>query len=179
VVYNEDGTINGAKSFLVCSDQICYNTNLEKYGHTQADGTEYMIAGGMDWKYSFNELYNTKYIPFTFAEFIGTDPVEPTEVSIEHTGETASRLQLTACTVKANYTISDVFFKIKDADGKEVFSYVRRRGTFMKYDFDLSTAIPPESALSKYCDGNHTVEIYVQLGNGDKPLVYSGTFVKD
>ncbi|MBR3836611.1 MAG: hypothetical protein IKJ74_00555 [Clostridia bacterium] len=173
VVRKEDGTIDGDKSFLVCSDQICYNTVPEKYQRTQADGTKYHIAGGNNWKYSFNELYNTNYIPFTFAEFLGTDPVEDAEVIFTHKGETVTPFDVNGATLTANYIITDIYFKIKDAEGNYVLNYRKTIESFMKYYFQFSGNIPL-AALTKYADGNHTLELSVQLGNGTRPVFYTG-----
>lgn len=176
VVKNEDGTINGEKSFLVCHDQICYNTKAEKYQRTQSDGTTYHIAGGNNWKYSFNELVGTNYIPFTFAEFLGTDPVEESVITFSHTAPTATVFDLNNAVVGANYIISDVYFKVKDANGAQVFSYSKNNGSFMKNDMKLQGKVPM-SGMAQYADGNHTVEISVQLGTGERPVFYTGTLV--
>ncbi|MBR2615808.1 MAG: hypothetical protein IKC69_03940 [Clostridia bacterium] len=173
VVRNADGTINGKESYLICHDQICYNTNEEKYGRVQSDGTQYHIAGGNSWKYSFAELFSTCYIPFTFAEFLGTDPVEDAAVAFTHTAEGATVHELSVSTVSANYLVLDFYIKVKDGDGKEVFRYSKNNNGFLKNDMALKGAIP-SSALQKFADGSHTVELSVQLGNGLRPVFYTG-----
>ncbi|MBR7165293.1 MAG: hypothetical protein IKD18_03345 [Clostridia bacterium] len=41
------------------------------------------------------------------------------------------------------------------------------------YKFAFSGKIPLP-ALTKYADGNHTLELSVQLGNGTRPVFYTG-----
>jgi hypothetical protein len=33
-------------------------------------------------------LFSSAYIPYTFGDLIGTDPIEETEVTFSHSGET-------------------------------------------------------------------------------------------
>lgn len=175
VVENEDGTINGEESYLVCSDQICYNTT-DKYKRTQSDGSVYYIAGGQNIKYSFNELFKDGYLPFTFAEFLGTDPVEDGKVLLDYTGNTITPRQVCTSTVTSNYIMCDVYFIVTDANGTEKLNFAKRilDLTTMKLLLEFSP-----SYFEPYADGKHTLEIKVQLGNGERLTAYNGILVKE
>ena len=78
VEYAPDGTIDGEKSYVRCIEQAS-----RKDFYTAPDGTKLNVMAGVDLKYTFASLFKSCYIPFTFAEFLGSDPVEPSEVTLD------------------------------------------------------------------------------------------------
>ena len=164
----EDGTIDGEKSYVTFIDQA-----TEEWDSTLANGKSYEIQGGVDKKYTFAKLFKSAYIPYTFAEFLGTDPVEAGEVKLDTDKTELTLDELIAATVNANYIISDVFVDFIGADGKTVDTKVIRTGYGGMMSIELSKGVFA-AGTKKYADGNHSVRITVQIGNGEKLTAWEG-----
>ena len=174
VVRNEDGTINGEKSYVMQAEQGLYNT-AEYHKRTTADGTEYLIRGNDGRPFTFKELFDDGYVPHTFKEFLGTDPVEPGQASIGYTDSSITVDQLLASKLEATYCISDVFTIIKDAEGKEVLNYVKRVSNHFTKTISMNKVTIPATYFNQYVTkGGHTIEIKAQISNGELVTVYSG-----
>ena len=116
------------------------------------------------------------YIPFTFAEFLGTDPVEETQCSFSHTGDTITPMEVNAGIVTSNYGVSHIYAQVLDKDGNIVLSVVSMEN---KPTFTLNFNRKIDSdQWGPYTDGNYTVQIVAQLGTGERPVIYTGKLVK-
>ena len=87
--------------------------------------------------------------------------------------------ELAGMTVGANYSISDVFVRVKDARGNEVLKNVFRaksprvrevsmtemNSSWQKFMYD---------GVQDFADGKHTLEITVQLSTGELLTAFSG-----
>ena len=169
VVRDAGGAIDPNQSYLRYRDQIS-NWSAAK----QSDGSEMSIQGGVDVKVSFQKLFSSGYLPFTFGELIGTDPVEPSTAVLSISGDTVTVGQLKEAVLTTNYAISDVFLTVTDANGGEVYEYVKRSTRASLMSVELSGMVFANS-LNKYCDGNHTVSVSCQLSTGEKPVVFKAT----
>ena len=172
VFYNKDGTIDGEKSFLYVTDQ--HQGWVEK---ENSAGTVYEHKNYIDRKLTFKKLLTSNYVPFTFGEFLGTDPVEETECSFAHEGSEITVEQLKSIPVTSNYGISDIYVYVKDGDGKILFYKVKRAAAAGRKEMNFSETVYA-ATFNQYADGNHTVEVVCQLGTGERPTVYTGTLVK-
>lgn len=172
VVYNDDGTINGVQSYVTITDQY---SNWEDA--TNEAGDTYTRKNNVNHQYPFYQLYADAYLPFTFAEFLGTDPVEPTECTYSHTGDSITVSQLRAGEVKANYGISDVYAIIRDGSGTEVFRCAQRASSAGVLSANLYKTIP-EDRFEEFADGTYTVEVLCQLGTGERLSLYTGTLTQ-
>ncbi|MBR7165213.1 MAG: hypothetical protein IKD18_02940 [Clostridia bacterium] len=171
-----NGKIIGDKSYVIQCEQGLYTTDAS-HDRVSADGTVYKIQGNDNLKSYFIQLYSGGYLPHTFAEFLGTDPVEPGTVTIDHSGPTATVADLQRGKLVSNYPISDVFTVVKDEQGKEVYRYVYRFQYHYKKSENMG-AMVPGNALRTFCnDGKHTIEIRAQISTGELITVYSGTLV--
>ncbi|MBE6712124.1 MAG: hypothetical protein E7580_01245 [Ruminococcaceae bacterium] len=97
--------------------------------------------------------------------------------------------QLSAMNIGSNYTVSDVFVTVKDKDGNVLKENVYRatvaslREVSMTYN--NSTWTKDENGnyrtmtdgIQELATGENTVEIRVQLSNGEKPTVFSGALL--
>ena len=108
VIRNPDGTIDGDKSYALMHEQVCY-TGSPSHIRMAPDGTHYVVQGGVDIRYSFRNLFDTGYIPFTFAEFRDPSRVERAKVRLTVDPELKNRY------LSCNYPISDLFAEL---DGK-------------------------------------------------------------
>ncbi len=172
VVKNPDGTINGKESYLYLTDQ----------GQAWENGTsekndKYQFKGRVNSKQTFETLYKSAYLPFTFAEFQGTDPCEKSTCTLNYEGDSISIDSLKASTVSTNYSFSDIYIKVKDQDGKELYEKVYRAPMASVREVSLNSVIF-HTAFNKYATGENTVEIVCQLGTGERKTAYSGTLIK-
>lgn len=172
VVYRDDGTIDGAQSYLLITDQ--YGNWTES---TNEAGDTYQHKNYVNRKFTFQQLFLDGYLPFTFAEFLGTDPIEETQVTFSHTEDTISLKQLMSGTVEANYGISDIYAVVKDAQGVEVYRCAQRAETAGVTSLPFGRAIQSEE-WAPYTGGGYTVEISCQLGTGERPILYTGSLTK-
>ena len=172
VVYKTDGTIDGANSFLYFTDQ-----NQGWIEEENAAGTVYQHKKYINKKISFASLLKSSYVPFTFGEFLGTDPVEETVCTTNLTGETVTVQQLSNAVVTANYGISDIYIYVKNAEEEVLFYRVKRADIAGKMQMDFSDVVY-DFTFGKYADGKHTVEVVCQLGTGERPTIYTGTLVQ-
>lgn len=172
VVYGDDGAIDPSQSYVHIHDQ-----HAAWVEDTNDTGDTYLHKNHINKKFTFAQLLQAHYIPFTFAEFQGTDPVEDTECSFSHTGDTITAAQLNAGEVTANYSISDIYAIVRDAEGKEQYRIVKRAEIVGVEALNFNRLVT-SSQLEPYADGNHTVDIVCQLGTGERLTVYTGTLGK-
>ena len=83
-------------------------------------------------------------------------------------------------TVGANYSVSDVFVRVKDAEGKEVLKNVFRAMTPRVREVSMTESnstweTDMTDGIQAYADGSHTVEITVQLSTGELLTAFGGT----
>lgn len=172
VVRNADNTINGDKSYVYYIDQ-----DGEYTADTQPDGTSYTHIG-VDTKFTFKQMYEEAYIPFTFAELVGKKVVDESITTMDYTGKTITVDQLSKAAITSNYNISDVTIVVKDAAGNPVYRKLTASNVYgatspNHLKVKVSYAVE-EDALAAYADGNHTVEVSARIGTGEKPVVFSG-----
>lgn len=177
VVRTADGKIDPAQSFITITDQ----TGSIIPG-TSPSGIAYNYEANVDQKTTFMQLLKGSYLPFTFAEWLGTDPIEETEVSFSHTGETITLDQLFSSKVTSNYNIFDSYAQIFDKKGNEVvkiairtlnadvreMKFVQFGDTFEIWG-DLDALDPKK---------DYTVKVYTQLGTGERPVLWEGKLEK-
>ena len=172
VVYKKDGTIDGEKSTLKVLEQ---NTGWS--AATQSDGSDYVVQGGVYAKKTFDKLFSKGYLPFTFAEFQGKDPVEDGQASLDLVEGKNTMKDIKNATLKANYPISHLHIKVLDEKGEEVYRYIERVKKINTNEVEMDHCIFPTS-LKKFSDGKHTLEITCFLGNGEKLTVFTSTVTK-
>ena len=166
-----DGKINPATSYVTILEQA--QTWLD---YTNEAGDNAKVKNSVDKKMTFLDLFNQAYLPFTYAEFLGTKGVDKTECSVNLSGDTVEQIKLFNAKVTANYGISDVYVSLKNANGKEVYRLAVRathpnartlmilkggNNTYSWGDFDKLS-------------GEYAVEVTAQLSTGERPVLYSG-----
>lgn len=172
VVYKADGSIDGEKSYVTLMDQD--SSFKEK---TQSNGKPISNQGGLDKKYTFENLYSKGYLPFTIPEFVGEDPIEKAEVSANLPKDGVSAQEITGLTVQANYPMSYVTIAVKNKKGEELYRNHIYTLALNVYEF---APINPEylhiEELTAFGNGLHTIEISVKVGTGETLTAYSGVF---
>ena len=180
VVYGEDGvTIDPEASYITTIDQ----GQVWKDGVT-ADGQPYKFEGSVDTKRTFAKLYAAYMIPFTYGEWLGTDPIEDTEISFSHSGEAITIEELFSSEVTANYGIADIYAIVRDSTGREVYKHAIRclRAHTLALSFIKEAPAGAEvdnverwgSLEDLKASENYTVQIIAQLGTGERPVLWEG-----
>ena len=196
VVHDVHGKIDGALSYVTVIDQ----TPGWAEGSNEA-GDNYQYEKNVDAKWNFNTLFE-RYVPFTYKEWLGEDPIEQTELTLsigatqikgvitedearefkseDAAPDTISKTQLFNTKVTCNYGLSDIYCMVYDAAGNEVFKTVTRAGMAGRMELKFSKT-PGNSytwgsleELDK--SGTYTAKIYIQLGTGERPVVWEGPF---
>ena len=147
VVRNEDGTIDGDQSYVLMTEQVCY-VDIPNHLRIAPDGTHYTAQGFVNIKYSFKNLFDTSYIPFTFAEFQDPSKVEVAKVRL------AVEPELKMEVLTSNYPISDIFCEV---NGKK---YVFRNEEFFRKEVKMGDVFPEEALTGD-------VKVTVRLYNGE------------
>ncbi|MBR3837524.1 MAG: hypothetical protein IKJ74_05180 [Clostridia bacterium] len=174
VVRKEDGSIDAKKSYIIQCEQGLYTTS-DTHDRFTSDGTKYKIQGNDNYKATFERLFKDGYLPHTFKEFLGTDPVEKATCTIEHGEPTANLNQLHKCTVKANYTISHIITIVRDTEGNQLTRYIKYLNNHFSREISLLECLPGNAVLNHAKEGTNTIEIQAYLGNGELLTVYTGT----
>lgn len=174
VEYGPDGKIDPAKSYVIIIDQAGTWTNGQN-----EEGDSFVYAANNDAKWTFLYLKERNYIPFTFAEWLGTDPIEETEISYSHTGDTISMDQLYGSKVTCNYGIADIYAIIRDNKGNEVYKLAGRADFVNKKELAFSKTSADNGVWGSLDDlkkgKKYTVEIIAQISTGERPTLWTGT----
>lgn len=118
VVYNADGTINGAKSSAIMLEQTSSYVSAELKAYNKELGEDVYIIYGVDKKYSFKALCNDGYLPITCKELVDPSPVA--ESVVEDSVKEHSRDTILIGIISSNKLIDRVTIVICDQTGKEV-----------------------------------------------------------
>ena len=221
---NEAGDIDYKLSTVTVLEQV------DSWGHTGLlNGKPLYRQGKIDQIYTFAQLQEEYYIPFTFAEFLDeNDPqdkkhldyynsyVQELEVikncynAIDYTpdmmgsgiekAEVYSTLdkrdgsitcdELKAMSVGSNYSVSDVFVIVTDAQGNELLRNIHRCGTSHIREVAMSAGVttweedangnvlPISHGIEEFADGTNTVKISLQLSTGDVFTAFEGILTK-
>jgi len=163
IVYNEDGTINGDKSYVLVYEQ----TSTPESYFTEA-GDYITLVGNLDNKYTFYSMFQAGYVPFTFAEFQGTDPVEDGQVTLKYSNHNAFSFEkIASSTLSANYPISNIYITVTDKDGNSVY-----RGAETPYAVNTSTLpmnmiFDSSKEFEPYFISGNRITIDVRLSTGE------------
>ena len=116
VVLDAAGNIDEVRSYITYIDQ---GSSWELY---DLDGTDALVQGGLDEKVSFRELFDYGYLPFTWAELIGEDPVEPAKLTTNKpVPEQITLNELRLLQVTTNYTLSHITLELRDEKGSVTY----------------------------------------------------------
>jgi len=167
VVRNADGTIDGKKSYVTIMEQT--STQQQILG---ANGETIYIEGRIDKKITFESAWNGGYIPFTFAEFLGTDPVEQCEVSV-NVSSGCTKAEWKAAAITSNYPISSLRVETVDpANGQISYSY------FVTPPDINCRSVAGERCLSRniesFLERGQRLRVSVRSGTGEEFTVFEG-----
>ena len=173
LVYNDDGTLNPYLSYVYVHEQGATGTGSDKYNVEQENGAMLRPLGTLNNKFTIARLVEKGYIPFTFKEFTGEDPIEPGKAWVGEkktleNGTDISLSQLSNEKICGNYNICTLLIEVKTPDGQVMVSYVPNVATNpAKFTVNLFNLLD-EARLKPYADGKNTLHISAQLSNGEK-----------
>ena len=174
VVYNEDGTIDGQKSFLCVTEQGgSWDPGVSK------GGIPYEYEYSLDKKFTFTTLFKQCYIPYTFADLTGEEPIEETEVTFHYEGDTITMEQLFGTKVSSNYHLSDIYAYVYDEAGNEILKHAVRIRTPSTKEMKVYRMgnVYTWGSWDELAAGEYAIKVEVQLGTGERPTVYEGKLI--
>lgn len=173
IVYSGDGRVNPDLSYVLVCEQDAVGTKGTTKDSTQSNGVTLRTLGSIDNKYTFRQLLEKGYVPFTVKELTGEDPVETSDAWIGHQAkriENGTDIDLSTvfsnklCT---NYAICTVELQIKDADG-QVLLTVNPHANTLPYTYELPLSVfSVNDEIKALANGTNTAHIYVRLANGE------------
>lgn len=173
VEYTADGKIDAVKSYVTVIDQTPGHSSM-----TNEAGDTFNFENNVDAKWTFQKLFQGNYVPYTFKEWLGLDPIESSKTEFDYTGETISLDQLHGLAVTSNYGITDIYASVYNSKGVEVYKLaVRATETSVKeLKFaNIGTNVDTWGDPEKFIEGNeYTVKIYAQLSTGERPTLWEG-----
>ena len=178
VEYRADGTIDPQKSYVKVIDQTPGHSEM-----TNAAGDTFAYEKNVDAKWTFEKLAIGKYIPFTFGEWQGTDPIESSKTEIDYKDETISLNKIPNIKINSNYGITDAYVSIYNANGVEVYKIAVRSTTTSVKEVKLVTEgyhvdIWGKEENLKPAEYEYTVKISAQLSTGERPVLWEGKLVE-
>lgn len=173
VVKNADGSINGEESYFTYIHQASGWSDQK-----QSDGSAFRAQTVPYTKKTFAETFKESYLPFTFAEFLGTDPVENATTDFSHEKETVTIEELKLGTITSNYPISHAVLTVTDENGTVLLKKSFFCEKINQRNFCLGSAMFP-AEINPLAKENRNITITCRLGNGETPTVYQGTLVSE
>jgi hypothetical protein len=169
VVRNEDGTINGDESYVLFMDQ---GSGLKDY--TAADGSVVQLQGKVDVKTTFAELFSKSYVPFTFAEFLGTDPVEPGQVTLAlPEAPTVSDL-IRSGNIVSNYPIAAYTATLTDTKGNVTYELRCHTDGMNQFEVVLGKQLDLSRIRALLEQGEQTLTVQVRISTGELITAWEG-----
>ena len=176
---DENGDVIPTQSYVTVLDQTTeWQQGVNEFGET------YTYEANVDAKWSFLSLYEGNYIPYTYKEFTGDDPLEDTVATYSHSGDTITQDQFFKSYVESNYGIVDIYAEFYDADGNEVYKVGSYANKANKKKLPFASE-KKEKTLFQWGDiadltdeRGYTVKVYAQIGTGARPVLWEGKFVK-
>jgi hypothetical protein len=179
VVRNPDGTIDPIQSTIRVVDQA---VKFVPYQHPDG-GDKCEIAQNAAHDSKFASLFGGGYIPFTYKEWLGEDPIEVPETKYSHSGESIELSKLFNTKVTSNYHIYDVYAEIYDAAGNEVVKVATHNKGASTYELKIMRAGEQAYVWGNLdglkADKDYTVKVYCQLGTGERPTLWEGKLIAD
>lgn len=170
-VVQTGNVIDGEKSFFTIIHQASV------WSEVKAEDGRTVHAQTIPYsKMSFQEAFEEGYLPFTFAEFQGTDPVDKGFVTFSAASPlTPNRLKEASLT--SNYGISDVYLELSDKDGSILKKTVVRARTIDERSLTLTAFFP--TILRPFIREEVTLSIRCRLATGEILEAYHGPISPD
>ena len=174
VVRFPNGTIDPQSSYMLIHEQDTGGALKDgKLDTKQGNGVPLRPLGSVDKKYTFQDLLDKGYVPFTCKAFLGEEPIEPGEAWIgTQTTKLESGADITAEEIFSNqiwgnYNVCTAEVQVKDPSGQVLLFHCPAPTTLpsafsMAFGSEVS-----ELDLKSLANGSNTIHIYARLSNGE------------
>jgi len=173
VVTFPDGTIDTQNSYMLVHEQGVGGSRDEKLHYKQGNGVTMCPLGSVDNKYTFQDLMDKGYVPFTCKVFLGEEPIEPGEAWIGtqtkklESGADITAEELFSNQIWGNYNVCTAEVQVKDPSGNVLLIHCPAPTTLpsafsMAFGSEIS-----ELDLKSLANGSNTIHIYARLSNGE------------
>ena len=173
VVRDDAGKIDPVQSYVMVIDQTPGHDSM-----TNAAGDSFNYEKNVDAKWTFQKLFSGNYVPYTFNEWLGQNPIESSKTTYSHSGDTISLQQLNGTVVESNYGIMDIYASVYNANNVEVYKMAMRAQEtdvrelkFQNTGYNVDIWGTEENI---YADQEYTVKIYAQISTGERPTLWEG-----
>ena len=178
LVRDEKGQIDGNQSYVIRTDQ---HVQFEPYTHPNG-GDQCQAARFINKKSTFASLRSSGYLPFTYKEWLGEDPIEVPEYKIDHEGASMTLDELYLKKITSNYHIYDIYVEVYDAAGNEILKIATHNDYASEYEMRFMRktdghAVYWGEIASLKIGGDYTAKIYLQSGTGERPTLWEGKFI--
>lgn len=137
VEYTEEGTINGATSYITVLEQTSGTIEKESCKYNAEFGENVYQTYLIDKKYTFFDLFSQGYLPITCKELIDPSPVA--EESVSDSIAAPTKDDLFSGTLTTTRFMESVTVRITDASGTVVQTCTASPTNRQLYTFDLAT----------------------------------------
>ena len=171
IVRTADGAIDPKNSYVPTIHQH------SAASRQTVDGYEVIAQGSIDEPFTFEDMYDTGYLVFTFAEFLGEDPVEPAEVHATFESKEALNLRdLHNGYIYSNYYLSHMIVTLEDGEGKQVYqsSYYPQHGIDSRPRLYTGKITEDPRLTALVAEGGLHIQIDCRVSTGQIMTVYSG-----
>ena len=169
VIYNAAGEIDGRRSFITYIDQ---GSTFESYN---LDGTSVLVQGDVNVKVTFRSLYDNGYLPFTWAELIGQEPVEPAEFTANKTiPEKITVDELRQLQISTNYTLSHFSLELHDENGELTYKKTLYSQQRLEQRAAIGSLMDTEKIADLLQTGPQRATVTCRVSTGQLLTVYDG-----
>ncbi|MBQ8797275.1 MAG: hypothetical protein IJZ56_03675 [Oscillospiraceae bacterium] len=179
VVRDASGKVDPIQSYVTVIDQTSTHSTM-----TNAAGDTFAYEANVDAKWTFQKMFKGEYIPFTFKEWLGEDPIESSWAKYSYTGDSIALSDIYKAKVTSNYAISDIYVSVYNAKGIEVYKMATRAESPSTMELGFSRPGTTTSEIwgteeNIYADQEYTVKVYAQLYTGERPTLWEGKLVQE
>lgn len=180
---NSDGTIHPTNSYVMMHEQTRHNQEDEKTTTLEGINETVYVIGGVNVKYTFQNLFNYHYIPVTIQELRDPAPVEDAWVS--DTLEEANIDNLFTGSLISNAFIDKATVTITDDNGEIVQQVTGRARRRYNKNFQMERFLTEKDGsrigyidLEELTAGTYTCSVTVRLTTREEFTVRQFTFTK-
>lgn len=167
------GRIDPERSYMLVHEQGAVGSSGDTLNYQQENGVTLRPLGTVNKKYTFKQLLDKYYVPFTLKEFIGEDPIEPgkawigSEVTPIENGQDLSLSDILGKNLRGNYALCTVEFQVKNPDGKVLKTVSPDISTYPSDYMVQLWGLLNEEDFAPLANGSNTIHIYARLSNGE------------
>lgn len=173
-----EGKVDPTKSYVTVIDQTPGHSTTQN-----AAGDTFNFENNVDAKWTFDKLFRGNYVPYTFAEWLGTDPLESSVTTFDYEGDSISMTSLSGKTITSNYGISDIYAAVYHSNGKEVYKLAIRATETSVKELRFSTKDPSATVWGDLetlnPKGEYTMKVFAQISTGERPVLWEGKFIPE